>query len=163
MGVSKLSISVITSYSIHYTKLYEVWGPLMVGGTYYVTTGGEWSWPVAIIGLIYSLGPTSVLFGKHIDKSKEDRKKKVYTLPVLLGERNSRISTIILWILQYGMVAWLIISGAAGYSLAIVLFAIPTFVKIAGVFRITSYNVCYTKLLRSLPRFHLCITIRKFS
>jgi len=111
-----------------------VWGPLMVGGTYYVTSGGEWSWPVAIIGLIYSLGPTSVLFGKHIDKSPEDRKKKVYTLPVLLGERNSRISTIILWVLQYAMVAWLIISGAAGYSLAIVLFAIPTFLKIAGVF-----------------------------
>src|SRR5699024_14053 len=71
-----------------------VWGPLMVGGTYFVTTGGEWSWAVVTLGLIYALGPTSVIFGKHIDKAPEDIKKKVYTLPALLGETASRYITI---------------------------------------------------------------------
>lgn len=111
-----------------------VWGPLMVGGTYFVTTGGEWSWPVAIIGLIYALGPTSVLFGKHIDKSAEDRKKKVFTLPVILGESLSRYTTIVLWVAQYALVGWLILSGSAGYALAIVLFALPKFFRISRIF-----------------------------
>ncbi len=111
-----------------------VWGPLMVGGSYYVTSGGEWSWPVAVIGLIYALGPTSVLFGKHIDKSAEDRKKKVHTLPVILGERNSRWTTIFLWLAQYLLVAWLIFSGALDWPLAVVLFAIPKYLWAVKIF-----------------------------
>lgn len=111
-----------------------VWGPLMVGGTYYVTTGGIWSWPVAIIGLVYALGPTSVLFGKHIDKSLEDRKKKVFTLPVILGEKLSRWTTIVLWLVQYLLVAWLIVDGYLGFAAAIVLFAIPKYIWAAKVF-----------------------------
>lgn len=111
-----------------------VWGPLMVGGTYYVTTGGIWSWPVAIIGLVYALGPTSVLFGKHIDKSAEDRKKRVFTLPVILGEKLSRWTTIVLWLVQYLLVAWLIVDGYLGFAAAIVLFAIPKYIWAAKVF-----------------------------
>jgi 1,4-dihydroxy-2-naphthoate octaprenyltransferase len=111
-----------------------VWGPLMVGGSYYVTTGGEWNWPVALIGLIYALGPTSVLFGKHIDKSEADKIKKVFTLPVILGEKASRYTTIILWVSQYALVGWLIFSGSVGFSLAVVLLALPKFIHTAGVF-----------------------------
>lgn len=111
-----------------------VWGPLMVGGTYYVTSGGEWSWPVAIVGIIYALGPTSVLFGKHTDKLKEDKAKRVFTLPVILGEWNSRWMTIILWLSQYILVGWLIFSGTLGFALAVVVFAIPKFVWAAKIF-----------------------------
>ena len=35
-----------------------VWGPLMVGGTYYVMAG-TWSWDVTWLSLLYALGPTS--------------------------------------------------------------------------------------------------------
>ena len=111
-----------------------VWGPLMVGGSYFVTTGGEWSWPVAIVGLVYALGPTSVLFGKHIDKSEADKVKGVYTLPVILGEKVSRYTTIVLWVAQYALVGWLILSGSIGISLAIVLLALPKFLYTAVVF-----------------------------
>lgn len=111
-----------------------VWGPLMVGGSYFVTTGGEWSWPVVIVGLVYALGPTSVLFGKHIDKSEADKVKRVYTLPVILGEKVSRYTTIVLWMVQYALVAWLILSGSIGISLAIVLLALPKFLYTAVVF-----------------------------
>ena len=48
-----------------------VWGPLMIGGGYYVLTG-TWSWKVVIASLPYALGVTTVIFGKHIDKYLED-------------------------------------------------------------------------------------------
>ncbi len=111
-----------------------VWGPLMVGGAYYVTSGGIWSWPVAIVGIVYALGPTSVLFGKHTDKLKEDRAKRVFTLPVILGERNSRWFTIFLWFAQYILVGWLILSNTLGFAMAVVLFAIPKYIWAAKVF-----------------------------
>lgn len=111
-----------------------VWGPLMVGGTYYVSTGGEWSWPVAIVGLVYALGPTSVLFGKHTDKLQADKEKKVFTLPVILGERNARWSTILLWFMQYVLVGWLILNGSVGFALAIVLLAVPKYLWALKVF-----------------------------
>lgn len=111
-----------------------VWGPLMVGGTYFVSAGGEWSWPVAIVGLVYALGPTSVLFGKHTDKLLADREKKVYTLPVILGERNARWTTIVLWFAQYLLVGWLIISSYLGWPLAIVILAFPKYIWASKVF-----------------------------
>lgn len=106
-----------------------VWGPLMVGGTYFVTTGGEWSWAVVTLGLIYALGPTSVIFGKHIDKAPEDIKKKVYTLPALLGETASRYITIIMWVAQYALLAWLVFDGFLSPAIAVVLLAIPLFIQ----------------------------------
>jgi 1,4-dihydroxy-2-naphthoate octaprenyltransferase len=111
-----------------------VWGPLMVGGTYFVTSGGNWSWPVAIVGLVYALGPTSVLFGKHIDKLKEDKAKRVYTLPVILGENNSRWVTIVMWGLQYLLVGWLIYKGYLGFALAAVVFALTKYFWAAKIF-----------------------------
>lgn len=111
-----------------------VWGPLMVGGTYFVTSGGEWSWPVAVVGLVYALGPTSVLFGKHTDKLKEDKAKGVYTLPVILGERNSRWITIVMWGVQYLLIAWLIFAGYLGIALAVVLLAISKYIGTAKIF-----------------------------
>ncbi len=111
-----------------------VWGPLMVGGTYYVTTGGIWSWEVAIISLVYSMGPTTVLFGKHTDKLPQDREKGVYTLPVILREKLARYSTIGLWIAQYLLVGVMIWYRMAGPVMAIVLIAVPKLVWASKVF-----------------------------
>ena len=74
-----------------------VWGPLMVGGSYFVITG-EWSNEVAFASLAYALGPTAVLFGKHTDKLSFDSDKGIRTLPVLLGESLSRKVTVALLI-----------------------------------------------------------------
>jgi 1,4-dihydroxy-2-naphthoate octaprenyltransferase len=65
-----------------------VWGPLMIGGAYYVTSNGSWNWDIILLSLVYAIGPTSVIFGKHIDKLDKDQEKKVYTLPVLIGEKS---------------------------------------------------------------------------
>lgn len=89
-----------------------VWGPLMVGGTYYVTTGGHWSWHVVLISLVYALGPTCVLFGKHSDKRKEDAAKGIHTLPVILGEKAARMSIIAMLAAQFILLVPVVISGA---------------------------------------------------
>ncbi|HVP21606.1 MAG TPA: prenyltransferase [Anaerolineaceae bacterium] len=84
-----------------------VWGPLMVGGGYYVTSG-MWDWNVVIAGLPYALGVTTVIFGKHIDKYIEDRVKGIHTLPVIIGEKAARIVVTGMVALQYLLVIYLV-------------------------------------------------------
>ena len=105
-----------------------VWGPMMIGGGFLAVTG-FWSWDVAIASLPYALGPTAVLFGKHIDKIPWDKPRKVRTLPVLLGESLSRPVTTALLITQYLVVIYLILTGFFWYSMFLVLGALPFFFK----------------------------------
>ena len=85
-----------------------VWGPLMVGGGYYIITG-SWSNDVAVASIAYALGPTAVLFGKHIDKLDADSDKKIRTLPVLLGEKLSRYSVMGMLVAQFFVIGYLVI------------------------------------------------------
>ncbi len=84
-----------------------IWGPLMVGGGYYVITGA-WDWNVVLASLPYALGPTTVIFGKHIDKLREDRAKGIHTLPVIIGEKAARYTVAVMIALQYLLVIALI-------------------------------------------------------
>jgi len=111
-----------------------VWGPLMVGGAYYVITGA-WSNEVAFASLAYALGPTAVLFGKHIDKLEADRGKGIRTLPVLLGERVSRSVVVGLLIGQYAVVGVLIGTGFFGPALLSCLLAMPFMRKLVQIYR----------------------------
>ena len=77
-----------------------VWGPLMIGGGFY-TISGVWSWGVVAASLPYALATVTVIFGKHIDKRTEDKTKRIYTLPVLLGETLSRNLVLVMMALQY--------------------------------------------------------------
>ena len=106
-----------------------VWGPLMIGGGYYVVSG-EWSWNVVLASLPYALGVTTVIFGKHIDKYEIDREKGIHTLPVLLGERTARAVVIGMTALQYLMVAYLVFTGFFSPILLIVFLALPVFFKV---------------------------------
>jgi len=65
--------------------VFVVWGPLMVGGTYYVLSGSLPLW-VIVASVPYAVSVTTVLFGKHIDKIDYDTKLGVRTVPVILGE-----------------------------------------------------------------------------
>lgn len=97
-----------------------VWGPLMVGGTFYVVTGG-WSTEVVIVSLLYALGPTTVLFGKHTDKLEQDAALGVNTLPVLLGEARARVCIKLMIALQYALVCTLFYNSTFGWPLLPVL------------------------------------------
>jgi 1,4-dihydroxy-2-naphthoate octaprenyltransferase len=102
-----------------------VWGPLMIGGGYYVLAH-HWDWNVVIASLPYVLGVTTVIFGKHIDKLLIDKAKKIYTLPVLIGEKAARYGVLTMMILPYVFTLYLIAIKFFTPVLLIVLFALPT-------------------------------------
>ncbi|WP_170150165.1 prenyltransferase [Parahaliea mediterranea] len=101
-----------------------VWGPLMVGGSYYIASG-QWSWPVTTLSMVFALGPTAVLFGKHIDKMPADRAKGVNTLPVLLGDGLARACTRALLLCQYLLCLALVWQDEFGWPLLLVLACLP--------------------------------------
>ncbi len=111
-----------------------VWGPLMIGGVYYVVTG-IWDWNVVLAGLPYALGVTGVIFGKHIDKLEMDKTKRIYTLPVVLGDRLSRATVIGMLVAQYLAVIYLVAIGFFSPILLMVLFALPAFFRVLPIFR----------------------------
>jgi 1,4-dihydroxy-2-naphthoate polyprenyltransferase len=87
-----------------------VWGPLMVGGTYYAATGSI-GWDIILASLPYALLCTAVLMGKHIDKAAWDAPAGTRTLPVLLGDRTSRIATQAIMVAFYPLVVLLVVLG----------------------------------------------------
>ena len=95
--------------------VFIVWGPLMIGGTYFVATGTLPGW-VWLASLPYAILVTTVLFGKHIDKIEPTTAKGIHTLPVILGER-ARCSRAGLMIAFYPIVNRL---GAGGLDRSIV-------------------------------------------
>jgi len=111
-----------------------VWGPLMVGGSYYVITG-EWSNHVAVASLAYALGPTAVLFGKHIDKLDADAQKKIHTLPVILGEARSRYTVLGMLIGQYAVIVYLVAVGYFTPALLISFGAAPSLRRVFATYR----------------------------
>ena len=111
-----------------------VWGPLMVGGGFFVITG-EWSWQVVLASLPYALGATTIIFGKHVDKYQDDKAKGIHTLPVIIGERNGRIAVVAMMALQYIVTIYLIITGYFSPILLVVLVALTTLPVILPIYR----------------------------
>jgi 1,4-dihydroxy-2-naphthoate octaprenyltransferase len=117
------------TYPLKYVGLGElavilVWGPLMIGGTYFVVTGA-WDWDVALVGLPYALGATTVIFGKHIDKLEDDRARGIHTLPVIIGERPARWFLGAMTVLMYATVAYLVAIGFFTPVVLVVVLALP--------------------------------------
>jgi 1,4-dihydroxy-2-naphthoate octaprenyltransferase len=106
-------------------SVFLIWGPLMVGGTYYSATG---SIPIEVIyaSIPYALLVTTVLMGKHIDKLPWDERARVATLPVVMGEGAARRTTIGLMATFYVGVIALVATGVISpWTLAVAL-ALPT-------------------------------------
>ena len=111
-----------------------IWGPLMIGGGYFVISGG-WDWNVVWASLPYALGPTTVLFGKHIDKIEADRAKGIRTMPVLLGEKNARMAVLFMMALQYLGVIWLVVSGFFSPIMLLVLGGLTAMPQVWAMYR----------------------------
>jgi len=111
-----------------------VWGPLMVGGSYYVLAG-QWSADVAWLSLVFALGPTTVLFGKHTDKLEADKGKGVNTLPVILGERRSRYCVLAMISAQYVLSVALVVAGSFSWALLLVLANLPNLPGLFAVYK----------------------------
>ncbi len=105
-----------------------VWGPLMVGGTYYAAVGSV-SWQVLLASLPYALLCTSVLMGKHTDKIPYDEPLGIRTLPVMLGERRARAATLGLMVSFYLLIVICVIVGALPW---------PALLALGGLYRLTT-------------------------
>ena len=88
-------------------SIFLIWGPMMIGGVYYVLTG-DWSWPVILASLPVGLNVVTINLGKHTDKGKEDKLKGVRTLPVLVGETAARYITMGAIVLSYLLTIYLV-------------------------------------------------------
>jgi len=113
--------------------VFFIWGPLMIGGTYYVLAERLPAW-VILASVPYGLGVTTVLFGKHLDKLAFDKSKGIRTMPIVLGERNARYVTVALSGLMYVSAAAL--AAAEGmWLLLVVAGALPLFWLLVKVYR----------------------------
>jgi len=105
-----------------------VWGPLMVGGTYYSAVG-HLPWEVIAASIPYGLLCTAVLMGKHVDKLPWDAAEDIRTLPVILGETRARRVTQWLMAAFYAIVAIDVVIGALPWPALIAFAALPAAVQ----------------------------------
>ncbi|HNR01385.1 MAG TPA: prenyltransferase [Anaerolineaceae bacterium] len=91
-------------------SIFLIWGPVMVAAVFLVLAKGatEHVWPVALAAVPWGLSVVSINLGKHIDKAPEDRKKKVGTLPVVVGEKAARVINMIVLALIYLLILYLV-------------------------------------------------------
>ncbi|HJQ03214.1 MAG TPA: prenyltransferase [Jatrophihabitans sp.] len=103
---------------------FVVWGPLMIGGGYYVITG-RMSGAAYLASIPYGLGVASILIGKHIDQRAFDIGQQQRTLPVLLGQRGARAlnKLAVLGMYVFSLVA--VLFGALSPFALLVLLAAP--------------------------------------
>jgi len=113
--------------------VFVVWGPLMIGGTYYVATGTLPGW-VWVASLPYAILVTTVLFGKHIDKISADGAKGIRTLPVILGESLARRTAQALMIAFYPIVVGAALIGWIGPFVLLAVLGIPRLLEVLGQF-----------------------------
>lgn len=104
--------------------VFVVWGPLMIGGTYYAVAGGIR--PEIFLACIpYALVVTTVLMGKHIDKYQVDKAKGIHTLPVILGEQAGLTLNKILMVAYYLITLLLVVTRIVGPWVLLVVLALP--------------------------------------
>ena len=117
-------------------SIFLIWGPIMASGVYLVMAGGmaESVWQAALAAVPFGLSVVSINIGKHIDKSAEDRKKKVGTLPVVIGEKAARYVNMVVLILIYLVILYLVfVTQYFTPVLLIVLFAGKRLLYAVGV------------------------------
>ena len=111
---------------------FVVWGPLMVGGGYYVITGGL-STTAFLASVPYGLGVMSILVGKHIDQLDFDKGKGQRTLPVVLGTAGARLFNRGAVVGMYVMIVGLVATGRLTVFTLLAFLAAPRAVRAVDV------------------------------
>ncbi len=115
--------------------VFLVWGPLMIGGTYFVASGSLPPPGVWLACIPYALVVTTVLLGKHIDKREADGRLGVRTIPVLIGDRAARILTAALMAAFYLVVVALVATMVLGPWVLLVGLALPRLRRAMKIYR----------------------------
>jgi 1,4-dihydroxy-2-naphthoate octaprenyltransferase len=113
--------------------VFLVWGPLMIGGIYYVTTGVLEPW-VLVASLPYAILVTAVLMGKHIDKFEADSEMGIHTLPVILGKEKAVFLTQQLMVSFFVLVLCLVMVGTLGVWTLLCFAALPRLWQVLKVY-----------------------------
>jgi 1,4-dihydroxy-2-naphthoate octaprenyltransferase len=113
--------------------VFLVWGPLMIGGTFFVTTGYLAPW-VLVASIPYAILVTTVLIGKHVDKFDADTAKGIHTLPVILGRERSLFLNQELMIAFFVFVLSLVLTGTLGVWTLLSFAAFPKLVQVLKVY-----------------------------
>jgi 1,4-dihydroxy-2-naphthoate polyprenyltransferase len=113
--------------------VFVVWGPLMIGGTYFVTTGTFAPW-VIVASFPYAMLVAAVLMGKHLDKLDADTAKGIHTLPVLLGRERATFLTQELLVGFFVFVVCLVLTGTLGVWTLLSLLALPRLRQVLRVY-----------------------------
>ncbi len=115
--------------------VFIVWGPLMIGGTYFVTAGALPTPGVWLATVPYGLIVATVLIGKHIDKLHADKEKGIRTLPVILGEQTSLRLNMALMASFYLVVLALVLTGSLSVWVLLVVLALPRLRAVLKLYR----------------------------
>jgi 1,4-dihydroxy-2-naphthoate octaprenyltransferase len=133
LALSLAYTGVLKRYALGELTALVVWGPLMIGGTFFAITGalpGALWWATLPYGLIVA----SVLVGKHVDKRVPDQAVGVRSVPVLLGDEASLALNKASFILFYVLIAILIVGEVTGPWILLTLLALPRLVAVWRVY-----------------------------
>jgi 1,4-dihydroxy-2-naphthoate octaprenyltransferase len=111
---------------------FAVWGPLMIGGGYYVITG-HWSGLAFAASVPPGLGVMSILVGKHIDQRGFDIAHHQRTLPVVMGERVARGFNELSVVAMYAVTLVAVLVGALSPFTLLIVLALPRAVRAVRV------------------------------
>lgn len=113
--------------------VFLVWGPLMIGGTYYIASGSipGWIWLACIP---YAIAVTTVVVGKHLDKLPYDRPRGVRTLAVILGERGTNALNRAFMVLFYAVSLGLVLTGLVSAWVLIVALSLPRLLRVWRIY-----------------------------
>jgi 1,4-dihydroxy-2-naphthoate octaprenyltransferase len=114
----------LKSIGLGETAAFIVWGPLMIGSGYFIISGSLSLTPF-LVSIPYGLGVMSILIGKHLDQIQFDHGIGQRTLPVILGEKNSRLLNISVILMMYLFTLFLAVFERAPFPLLIVFFNLP--------------------------------------
>ena len=116
--------------------IFLVWGPLMVGGAFLALAGNVATeaqlQQAMLVSVPYGLTVMAVVMGKHMDKHDDDSRKRIHTLPVLLGLAGAaRLTQLLIWAF-FPICFWLalpadgpLVGGGGHPFMALPLLALP--------------------------------------
>lgn len=111
--------------------IFLIWGPLLVGGVYWLVSG-DWGPEILLLSMLFGLGPTVVVLGKHADKRADDAARGIRTLPVVLGPVWGPGVMVLAALLQVGGgLGWAVATGGWAYLLLLV--ALPALLGLIRV------------------------------
>ncbi|HLI45993.1 MAG TPA: prenyltransferase, partial [Geobacterales bacterium] len=129
-----------------------VWGPLMVGGSYFAITGSL-DLNVFLISIPYALMVMLILFGKHIDKYESDKKLGVKTLPVVIGIENAKKVSIFIGLLSYIFIMIFIVLRLLPLTTSIIFLTIPFYFAFSKYYLSHEKKIWYVAASLWLNRF----------